>query len=327
MAGCDPHRLVSLSCMLVLMTDVIIIGGGPAGLSAAIYTARANRETLILDRAGGTTQQVDWMENVYGFPDGISGDELVSLGEEHATRFGAEIRREEVVHVSREEDGTFVVETAADAYETRGIVVATGASYENPAIAGIDDYEGRGVSYCVECDGYFYRDQPVAVVGAENYAAKEALMLLDYTDDVRILTNGAPFEVDATLADRLEGEGVEVITDPVEKVAGEQQLERVVLESGEALPVAGLFVALGAAGGTDFAEALGVPTEGPYLQVDPDRSTTIDRIYAAGDVTGGNRQVAVSIGEGADAAINLLEEFRGTDYVDYRKTTPPDGAD
>ncbi|MFB6102195.1 MAG: NAD(P)/FAD-dependent oxidoreductase [Haloplanus sp.] len=310
------------------MTDVIVVGGGPAGLSAAIYTARANRETLVLDRGEGTTRQVDWMENVYGYPEGISGEELVSLGEEHATRFGAEIRREEVVHVSRgEDDETFVVETTEDDYDTRGLVIATGAAYENPAIEGIDDYEGRGVSYCVECDGYFYREQPVAVVGAENYAAKEALMLLDYTDDVRILTNGAEFEADATLVDRLDEGGVDVVTEDVDRVGGEAQLERVVLASGETLAVAGLFVALGAAGGTDFADALGIPTEGPYLQVNPDQSTTIDRIYAAGDVTGGNRQVAVSVGEGADAAINLLEAFRGTDYVDYRKTAAPDGGD
>lgn len=312
------------------MPDIIVVGGGPAGLSAAIYTARANRETLVLDSGGGTTREVDWMENVYGFPEGVSGDELVSLGEDHATRFGADVRREEVVHVSRPDDGgdTFVVETPENEYEARGLVIATGASYENPAIADIDDYEGRGVSYCVECDGYFYRDQPVAVVGAENYAAKEALMLLDYTDDVRVLTNGASFAADATLVDRLDAANVDVVTEDVDRVAGEETLERVVLESGETIDVDGLFVALGAAGGTDFAESLGIPTAGPYLQVNPDQSTAIDRIYAAGDVTGGNRQVTISIGEGADAAINLLEEFRGTDYVDYRKTgAPTDDAD
>ncbi|RCU47141.1 NAD(P)/FAD-dependent oxidoreductase [Haloplanus salinus] len=300
------------------MVDVIVIGGGPAGLSAAVYTARADQETLVLDKGGGTTRGVDYMENFYGFPDGISGEEIVARGEAHATKFGAEIRREEVVRVA-DDDGHFVVETTDDEYEARGLVLATGASYETPAIADVDEYEGRGVSYCVECDAYFYRDRPVAVVGAGNYAAKEALMLLDYTDDVRVLTNGDAFDADPELADRLREHAVEVITDPVDRVAGEEELERVVLRSGESIGVDGLFVALGAAGGTDIAETLGIPQDGPYLRVDEDQSTTVDRVYAAGDLTGGNRQVATSIGEGADAAINLLESFRGTDYVDYRK--------
>ncbi|MEF8913232.1 NAD(P)/FAD-dependent oxidoreductase [Natronomonas sp.] len=303
------------------MKDVVIVGGGPAGLSAAIYTARANQETLVLDKGAGTTRKVDWMENFYGYPNGISGEEIVALGEEHASKFGAEIRREEVVRITDEDDETYLIETVDDTYETRGVILAMGASYESPAIADIDEYEGRGVSYCVECDGYFYRDEPVAVVGGENYAAKEALMLLDYTDDVRILTNGGPLDADERLTERLERNGVPVVTEPVDRVTGEDAVDGVVLESGDVIEVSGVFVALGAAGGTDLAEALGIPTEGPYLQTNPDQSTTLDRVYAAGDVTGGNRQVAVSIGEGADAAINLLEEFRGTEYVDYRKTT------
>jgi thioredoxin reductase (NADPH) len=288
-------------------------------LSAAIYTARAGQETLVLDKGGGTTRQVDWMENFYGFPDGISGREIVERGEEHAERFGADLLRSEVVRVAQRNDGDFVVETTDDEYQARGLILATGASYASPAIADIDEFEGQGVSYCVECDAYFYRDRPVAVVGAGNYAAKEALMLLDYTDDVRLLTNGDAFAADDELATRLADEGIPVRTDPVDRVAGSEGLERVVIRSGETLELDGLFVALGAAGGTDIAETLGIPQDGPYLRVDDDQSTTVDRVYAAGDLTGGNRQVATSIGEGADAAINLLEEFRGTDYVDYRK--------
>jgi thioredoxin reductase (NADPH) len=307
--------------------DVIVIGGGPAGLSAAVYTARADQETLVLDKGEGTTRQVDHMENFYGFPDGISGDEIVARGEEHARTFGAEIRREEVVRVAPRDGGDrFLVETTAEEYEARGLILATGASYESPAIADVDDYEGRGVSYCVECDAYFYRDRAVAVVGAGNYAGKEALMLLDYTDDVRVLTNGNEFEADPGLADRLAENDIEVHTDPVDRVAGEKELERVVFRSGESMAIDGLFVALGAAGGTDIAETLGIPKEGPYLQVDADQGTTVDRVYAAGDLTGGNRQVATSVGEGADAAINLLEEFRGTDYVDYKKIDASTGG-
>jgi thioredoxin reductase (NADPH) len=307
-------------------TDVIVIGGGPAGLSAAVYTARANKETLVLDRGEGTTRQVEWMENFYGFPDGISGEEIVERGEEHAERFGAEIRREEVVGVSSEES-TFTVETTAATYTTRGVILATGASYETPAIGDIETYEGQGVSYCVECDAYFYRDEPVAVVGSGNYAATEALSLLDYTDDIRVLTNGDDLTANPELVERLDTAEIEVLSERVDRVAGDGGLERVVFDDGDEIEVTGLFVALGTAGETDIAETLGIPQEGPYLRVNEDQSTAVDRVYAAGDLTGGNRQVATSVGEGADAAINLLEEFRGTDYVDYKKLDSSAPAD
>jgi len=300
------------------MTGVAIIGGGPSGLSAAIYTARADRRTLVFDSGGGTTRDVDTMENVYGFPDGVTGPELVELGRDHATKFGAEVVEEEVVHVGRAGDA-YHVETTVEEYEVDGVILATGADYERPAIADVADYEGRGVSYCVECDAYFYRDSPVAVVGTGNYAAQEALMLLDYTDDVRLLTNGSAFEADQHLRERVEDADIPVATDRLDRVVGEDALEAVHTRDGDRIEVEGLFVALGTAGGTDIAEMLGVPVENGAIQTDGDQSTTAERVYAAGDVTGGHQQISTSVGEGARAAINLLEEFRGADYVDYKK--------
>jgi thioredoxin reductase (NADPH) len=300
------------------MTGVAVIGGGPTGLSAAIYTARADRRTLVFDDGGGTTRDVDIMENVYGFPDGVTGPELVELGREHAEKYGADIVPEEVVRIGRR-DGTFEVETTADQYTVEGMILATGANYERPAVANVEQFEGHGVSYCVECDAYFYRDRPVAVVGDGNYAASEALMLLDYTDDVRLLTNGAELTADSELQDRLEEEGVPVRTDRLDRLEGNDALEAVVTRDGERLDVDGLFVALGTAGGTDLAEMLGVPVEDGSIVTDRDQSTAVDRVYAAGDVTGGHQQIATSVGEGARAAINLLEDLRGANYVDYQK--------
>ncbi|WEL20433.1 Thioredoxin reductase [Halorhabdus sp. BNX81] len=300
------------------MADVAIIGGGPAGLAAAVYTARADQETLVFDKGGGTTRDVDWMENVYGFPEGASGPELVDVGREQATKFGAKIVEEEVVQVGEDGDG-YRIETEVDEYEVKGVILATGASYETPAIPHVDDYEGGGVSYCVECDAFFYRDKPVAVVGAGNYAAKEAMMLLDYTDDVRVLTNGNAIDMDDALLDQLEGEGIPVIEEPVDHIVGDEVVEGVELDAGEQLDVEGVFIALGAAGGTDIADMLGIPRDGSYLDVDEDQYTGVDRVYAAGDLTGGQRQVNVSVGEGTTAAINLLEDFRGGEYIDYKK--------
>ncbi|MFW6318197.1 MAG: NAD(P)/FAD-dependent oxidoreductase [Halorubrum sp.] len=300
------------------MSGVAIVGGGPTGLSAAIYTARADRRTLVFDDGGGTTRDVDRMENVYGFPEGVTGPELVELGREHAEKYGAERIEEEVVRIGRE-DGSFEVETTDDRYVVDGVVLATGASYERPAIADVEAFEGNGVSYCVECDAYFYRDRPVAVVGNGNYAATEALMLLDYTDDVRLLTNGSAFEADEGLRSRVEAAEIPVRTDRLDRLEGEETLDAVRTRDGEAIAVDGLFVALGTAGGTDLAEMLGIPVEDGSIVTDRDQSTAVDRVYAAGDVTGGHQQIATSVGEGARAAINLLEDLRGGEYVDYRK--------
>ena len=300
------------------MSDVAIIGGGPTGLNAAIYTARADKRTLVFDDGSGTTRDVDTMENVYGFPDGVTGPELVDLGREHAQKYGAEIVEEEVVRIEPEGE-RYRVETTVDEYVVDGVVIATGADYERPAIADVEAYEGHGVSYCVECDAYFYRDSPVAVVGNDNYAATEALMLLDYTDDVRILTNGSSFEADEELRERVDDAGIPVTTDDLDRLAGGEVLETVVTEEGDEISADGLFVALGTAGGTDLAEMLGVPVDGDDIVTDPDQSTPVDRVYAAGDVTGGHQQIATSVGEGARAAINLLEELRGADYIDYKK--------
>ena len=300
------------------MSGVAIIGGGPTGLNAAIYTARADKRTLVFDDGGGTTRDVDTMENVYGFPEGVTGPELVDLGQKHAQKYGAKIVEEEVVRIEPDEE-QYCVETTVDKYTVDGVIIATGADYERPAIADVESYEGHGVSYCVECDAYFYRDSPVAVVGNDNYAATEALMLLDYTDDVRILTNGSPFEADKDLQERVVEANIPVITDNLDRLTGEEVLEAVITQNGEEVPVDGLFVALGTAGGTDLAEMLGVPVDGDDIITDPDQSTPIDRVYAAGDVTGGHQQIATSVGEGARAAINLLEDLRGADYIDYKK--------
>lgn len=300
------------------MTTVAIVGGGPTGLSAAIYTARADKRTLVFDDGGGTTRDVGRMENVYGFPDGVTGPELVNLGQRHATKYGAEIVEEEVVRVEPDGD-RYEVTTTEDEYVVEGVILATGATYERPAIANVETFEGQGVSYCVECDAYFYRDRPVAVVGSENYAATEALMLLDYTDDVVLLTNGDELAADDELVDRLDEEGVSVRTDRLDRLEGDDVLEAVITRDEERLDVEGLFVALGTAGGTDIAEMLGVPVEGDDIVTEPDQSTTVDRVYAAGDVTGGHQQIATDVGEGARAAINLLEDLRGADYVDYKK--------
>ncbi|MDZ7849447.1 MAG: NAD(P)/FAD-dependent oxidoreductase [Halodesulfurarchaeum sp.] len=298
------------------MTGVIIIGGGPAGASVAIYAARAGQETLVFDKGGGTTRDVETIENFYGFPHGTTGPELVELGHEHAARFGAEFLEEEVIRVGQ--DGMrYSVETESGECTAEGLIIATGGSYKTPGIGNIEAFENEGVSHCVECDAFFFQDRTVGVVGAENYAGKEALLLLDYTDDVTLYTNGDEVTMDEQLQERLEREGIPIVTDPIDRVEGSGELERAVFDDGSEVALDGLFVAVGQAGGQDLAEMLGLPTDGNYIDVDEELNAGMEKVYAAGDCIGGNRQVASSVGEGADAAINLLEELRGATYVDY----------
>lgn len=298
------------------MSDVIIIGGGPAGSSAAIYTARAGQDTLVFDRGGGTTRDVETIDNYLGFPEGTSGPELVELGHEHAERFGAEFIEEEVIRVGQ--DGMrYSLETNKDEYTAEGLIIATGGSYKTPGVDDIDEFENNGVSHCVECDAFFFQDQTVGVIGAANYAAKEALLLLDYTDDVTLYTNGRDVEMDDSLRDRLQSEGISLVETPLDRVEGEEELERIVFSDGTESELDGLFVAVGQTGGQDLAEMLGLQTDGNYIDVDESLNAGLDKVYAAGDCIGGNRQVATSVGEGADAAIHLLEEMRGATYVDY----------
>ncbi|MFB6069416.1 MAG: NAD(P)/FAD-dependent oxidoreductase [Halanaeroarchaeum sp.] len=298
------------------MGDVIVIGGGPAGLSAAVYTARADKETLVFDKGGGTTRDVETIDNYLGFPEGTTGPEIIELGQEHAERFGAEIIQEEVIRVGQE-GMRYTVETNADEYTAEGLIIATGGSYKTPGVTNVEAFENAGVSHCVECDAFFYQDQTVGVIGAANYAAKEALLLLDYTDDVTLFTNGDEVVMNESLRARLGAQDIPIVETPLDRVEGDEELERVVFQSGEERAMDGLFVAVGQAGGQDLAEMLGLPTDGNYIQVDEERNAGMERVYAAGDCIGGNRQVASSVGEGADAAINLLEEIRGATYVDY----------
>ncbi len=166
--------------------DILIIGQGPAGLSAAIYAGRAGIRTLVL----GCDPKVagDYIiDNYFGFPEPITGKELIARGVSQAERFGADMRCERVLGVHAEEEG-YVVRTEAGEIATAALILATGVSRVRPGIANIADYEGKGVSYCVSCDGFFYRDKTVAVLGEGIFAANQALELLQYTPHVTIYT-------------------------------------------------------------------------------------------------------------------------------------------
>jgi len=291
-------------------TQCLIIGAGPAGLSAAIYTARAGMKTLVLGHAPKIAGDYD-IDNYFGFEETISGRDLMERGRRQALRFGAELRAEKVLGVHHGDSGGFHVKTDQGEYRACAVILATGAARNRPKIKGLAGYEGKGVSYCVSCDGFFHRGKPVLVAGEGLFAANQALELLAYTPDVRICTLGKPADIPPDFTARLEHAGIEVIVDTIASLEGEAGLDGVVLASGRRLEVSGLFIAMGEASSTDFAYTLGVARNGIFLETDREMKTNIEGVFAAGDCTGGFLQIAVAVGEGALAgrsAIAWLKE-------------------
>ena len=294
------------------MADVIILGCGPAGISTALYTARAGLQTLMIGRATGSLAKTDRIENYYGFPEPISGRELLGNGVAQAYRVGAKIVEDEAVGIVY--DGGFAVSTSDETFRAPFAVLATGSQRKTAALPGLAEFEGRGVSYCAVCDGFFYRKKNVAVLGAGDYALHEAKELLPLAAKVTILTNGAHPSADFPPE-------LEVITKKLQTLSGADLLRGVRFEDGSELEAEGLFVALGVAGSVDFARKLGAETKGAAIVVDEHRQTNVPGLYAAGDCTGGLLQISKAVYDGAVAGTSIVKAFRQRQAEPAR--TPP----
>lgn len=286
------------------MPSILIVGGGPAGLSAAIYAARANIQTTVLYKDGGALEKTDKIENYFGFVDVISGPDLLTRGRAQAERLGAQLIQTEVTGIEYAEKG-FSVKTTAGAYAADVIILATGAPRATPPIAGVHEFEGRGVSYCAICDAFFYRGKAVTVLGEGEYALEEARTLLPVATSVTLLTNGAPAPANLP-------EGLLVDTRKVAAVEGDDKVTGVSFADGQPIAVDGVFIAYGTAGSGDFARKLGAQVEGNKIQVGTDLSTAVPGLFAAGDCTGGLLQVAKAVSDGAQAAMNAIKFVRQT---------------
>lgn len=175
------------------MYDVIIVGAGPAGISASLYTVRSNLKTLIIYKEKSSLEKTKIIENYYGFEKGIKGEELYKIGIEQAKNLGAEILNDEVTNIRieiEESNQLFKVQTLNSEFKSRAVILATGNKKNKPNIERIDEFEGRGISYCAICDGFFYKNKDVAVIGEGNYAISEAMDLQNIARSVNILTNG-----------------------------------------------------------------------------------------------------------------------------------------
>ena len=283
-----------------MIYDVIIIGAGPAGISAGLYTQRANKKTLIIYNEKSSLEKASKIENYYGFPNGISGKELYQNGIMQAKNLGIELKKEEVIKIEKIKE-TFEVSTSNKKYISRNVILATGNKKNTPDIKGIKELEGKGISYCAICDGFFYRGKDVAVLGSGDYAISEVNDLLNVANKITILTNKKKVP-------DFRAENVKVETRGVIAVKGENQLESIELEDGTKLEVDGLFVAQGVAGSTDFARKLGALVKDNKIVVSDKMETTIQGLYACGDCVGGIYQIAKAINEGMIAGISAVKD-------------------
>lgn len=212
-------------------------------------------KTLILYQEEGALEKAEKIENYYGFEKGIGGKELYESGIKQAKSIGAELQKEEVTGIQMLEGG-FEVKTTQNLYKTASIILATGNKKNKPNIKNIEEFEGRGVSYCAICDGFFYRNKNISVVGSGNYAISELNELINLTDKITILTNG---EKEPELRADTHGD-IGINTKEIETIMGNEKVEEVKFKDGTTLQTEGIFVATGVAGSIEFAKKLGMIT-------------------------------------------------------------------
>ncbi len=292
-------------------SEVLIIGQGPAGLSAGIYTSRAGIRTVILGCEPNIAGDYD-IDNYFGFSETISGKKLIENGMKQYSRFGSIINCDRVISIHFGDSEKYIVKTENDEYSTCSVILATGVSRKKPKIPEINKYEGKGISYCVSCDGYFFKNKKVIVAGEGLYAANQALELLNYTSNVSICTLGFENLLPEKIINNLTSAGIQLIEKKILSLHGDITLKSVTFDDNSEMEVSGIFIAAGNASSVDFAKSLGIITEGNFIQVDREMKTNAPGVFAAGDCTGGFLQISVAVGEGAIAGKSAIDYVRKT---------------
>lgn len=289
-----------------MIYDAIIIGKGPAGISAALYNVRANMKTLVLGTQSSALIKAGSIENYYGFSQPISGKRLLEEGESQLKRIGGDIREEEVVGIEKEEH--FIVKTTKETYQAFSVLIATGQKPAGVKIQNLKKFEGRGISYCTTCDGFFYRGKKVGVLGFKDFALHEAKELIPFTSAITVFTNGQEMEFSQ---DSLALKGKFTINEkPIRSFEGSEFLEKLVFEDGAEFPLDGVFIAYDSASSINFALKMGILVENQAIVVNQNQETNIEGLYAAGDCTGVFRQISVAVGQGAIAGRQMIEYVR-----------------
>ena len=300
--------------------DVIIIGAGPAGLAAGIYAKRAGLDCVILEKGipGGQVITSPNIENYPGFPE-ISGMKLMETMAEHARRY-VEVREgEEVLRIKGGDK--FDITTASGRYTSRAIILATGSSHRKLGVPGEEGMTGKGVSYCATCDGFFYKGKEVIVVGGGNTALTDALYLHSIGCKVSIVHRRDSFRADKHLQESVSEKGIPLLMDTVveEIVEGEEvtavRLRNLKTGATTTKPLDGVFVAVGELPSSQLASELDLELDpGGFVIVDKSYRTSVPFVYAAGDVSGGIRQIVAAVHGGAAAALSCFEDLMNPYY-------------
>ncbi len=292
--------------------DVVIVGGGPAGLTAGIYAGRSGLKTVIVEKGlpGGQIAQTDEVENYPGFPEGISGPELANRMAEQAKKFGAEIVMDEVTGLEVQDDG-FLVKGFEKNYKAKSVIIATGANPKKLGVPGEEKFYGRGVSTCATCDGFFYRDREVVVVGGGDAAVEEGIYLTKFAKKVTIIHRRDELRANKVAQQRaFANPKIEFLwSHVVTEVLGEDQVTGVRvknLKTGEeyVYPTDGVFVFIGSVPNTEFLKGVVELRPDGYIAVRDEIYTSVPGIFAAGDVADPiYKQLATSVGAGTRAAM------------------------
>ncbi len=294
--------------------EVIIIGAGPAGLSAGLYTSRGRLKSLLIERGlfGGQINNTERIENYPGFPEGIDGLKLGQLMLEQATKYGLETVTAEVTGIELQGEHKIVKTTEGD-FEARAIIIAGGSQRQKLGVPGEEEFTGRGVSYCATCDAAFFRDQPVAVVGGGNAAVSEALHLARFASKVTLIHRRGELRASPILQERVNAEPkIQFLWNTtVEAIEGEQFVRRLQLKQLQtgvksALEVAGIFVSIGFKPDTDYLRGILTLDKDGHIITNEKMETTVPNIMAAGDIRSNSaRQAIAAAGDGATAAVYI----------------------
>jgi thioredoxin reductase (NADPH) len=292
--------------------DVIIIGTGPAGIQAAIHAARKKASVLVLGKESKSSLFHAHVEN-FAFIFKVSGEEMLRTGRMQAESFGAVFLEEDILRIMPVESGYRVIIEDGRQIDTRALIIATGTARNKLGVPGEKELLGKGVSYCVDCDGNFFRGETVAVIGSESAAADGALALAEIASAVHLICD--ELKVSDALEKKLRSgkitlhEGVGITT-----IAGREKVEALLLTDGSSLPLSGVFIELGSKGLMELAMVLGIrlDDEMNYIDVNRKQETNIPGIYAAGDICGPPWQIAKAVGEGCVAGIEAAAHARKT---------------
>jgi thioredoxin reductase (NADPH) len=298
------------------MREVIIIGSGPAGYTAAIYTARAGLKPLMIASSvepGGELMKTTEVENFPGFPNGLMGPDLMYAMQEQAERFGTEVLLDDVTEVELNGDVKIVKTGSGQTYEAKAVILATGAAYRELGLPREKELSGHGVSWCATCDGFFFREKTIAVVGGGDSAMEEAMFLTRFASKVYLIHRRDSFKASKTMVDRvLENPKIEVVyNSAVAEIKGESKVEGLVIEntvdgSKSDLEVTGLFIAIGSDPRVGLVQGKVELSEDHFIKVDGRSSkTNVPGVFACGDVIDPTyRQAITAAGSGCVAALD-----------------------